>query len=61
MQAEGNWAGGCQQTYGMAMIDINFGPDSSEWYCVSAENLNKFHSVFKAGMKYISLRVWDQC
>jgi len=46
-QLEGNWCGGRQQTYGMCKIDINLGESSTEWCCISGENLNKLQILIK--------------
>lgn len=41
-KVKGVWTGGHQENVCMASVNVNFGPDDSEWYTLAIEHVPKF-------------------
>ena len=47
LKVKGCWTGGHQENINMCAVNINHGPDSSEWYTVPYEYVEKVRGVLK--------------
>jgi len=47
LKVKGCWTGGHQENIGMCAVNINHGPDSSEWYSIPVEEVEQVRTVLK--------------
>ena len=48
-KVKGVWTGGHQENVAMASVNVNFGPDASEWYTLDIEHVPRMRNQVLQG------------